>query len=522
MSEQVLDLRLVVSTLRRLRRPLLAAAVIGGGLGVLMVPVFPPQYTSSAQVLLPAQTTESGQPSARDAATERRVALSDVVLAPAAKSLQPPMSLEEARARVDVSPASSDVLEFTAKGTTAKEAEALAQASADSEVEYQTSAASSLSQIEQASLKSRENELRSQLDVVGTEIDKTKARLEGADGGTQAARDDAATLAQLVGQQSDLVLKLSTLQDSVDSAQTGVASVIQAATPAERPLVWRYYAVWAVIGALVAALLVAISGLARGRRDRRLGTRDEIAGGLGATVLASVRGRVPRDAAGWSTLLQTYEPDAVERWALRQAMEQLGIPAPGSTDGMDDRSGASAKPVDVVLVALADDLRGLAAAVQLASHTASLGVTTGLSTLGQHPSANACWTALSTYAPGEEARPNLFVTSRRKRQSDLQVHVRLAVLDRKEPHLERLRPAASAVAFCLAAGAATAEDLARAAVVVFEAKGRIRGAIVADPDSLDRTTGRFGVSDRAQETALPSPLTGFERRSSRHGPRGSR
>jgi hypothetical protein len=61
----------------------------------------------------------------------------------------------------------------------------------------------------------------------------------------------------------------------------------------------------------------------------------------------------------------------------------------------------------------------------------------------------------------------------------------------------------------IASGAASAEDLARVAVRADDAGRRIDALVVADPDDLDRTTGRLLHRERAQQVALPGRLTGL-------------
>lgn len=522
MSEQTLDLHRALSIVRRQRRTIAAVTALGALGGVLLVQVHPPQYSSTTKVLLPAQSAQaggqSGQDAGRDMDTELQIAISDVVLVPASRAVSPPLSLEETRDRVTVTAGAGDVLKFEATGRSASAAEALAVAVADAEVAYQDNASSSLSQIQLAALEERRADLQRQLETVAQEIQRTRARLEGAPPDTERSKNDASTLAQLTAQQSDLVLQDSALQDRLDASRTGSASVIESATPATRPLAWVYYGLWALAGALMGFLLAAGVAIAFGRRDRRLRTRDEIADALGSPVLASVRGRSPRDAAGWSSLLEGYTPDAVDTWAWRQALDTLGL-----AEVLSARATATGKvrpPTRfLTVVSLSDDPRGLALGTQLASHLSSLGVETAVTAFQRHDSADACWTALSSYPAGEKIRPRLRVEWRRRRLADVDVVVRIAVIDRREPALPVMEGQPAAV-LALASASATAEDLARAAVAVFESGGRIHGIFVADPDPLDRTTGRLVGAERSRQVPLPYRLTGLEGRTGQRGAPG--
>jgi hypothetical protein len=163
----------------------------------------------------------------------------------------------------------------------------------------------------------------------------------------------------------------------------------------------------------------------------------------------------------------------------------------------------------VVVVVPADDPGALAVAGQLASHTASLGVPTLLTARQRHAAADALW---ATSAKGEETRPGLRVDPRRsavRAKTPADLLLELVVVDRQQPVLPDLRRA-DAIVLIVSSGTATEEDLARVAVAAYDSGGRFRGIIVADPDSLDQTTGRLLQAQRAAEPPLPMKLTGVE------------
>jgi hypothetical protein len=87
--------------------------------------------------------------------------------------------------------------------------------------------------------------------------------------------------------------------------------------------------------------------------------------------------------------------------------------------------------------------------------------------------------------------------------------VTLVVLDRRHPEVGDV-PTEGRTLIALSAGSATAEDLARAAVVLDDAGLRIDGMVVANPDDLDNTSGRVPQRQRAA-VSLPSRLTGAGR-----------
>jgi subunit length determinant Wzz-like protein len=514
-SEQVVDLRSTVAILRRNRVVLVGAAVLGLAAGGCYVPLRPAMYTSSSLVLLPPPAqTSSGQVTSRDVETEVRIASSDVVLGPAGAAVSPQMSAHTVARRVDINAPTSDVIQIKASARTPALAEALSQAVADADVTYLKEAASSLSNAQLAALTARGNLLQASLDSVTGEIHKTVSRGQNEDPTSAAGKADAVALAQLTAQQASLALKIDQVKEDAAKGsqplnQTGAAAtVIQAASPAARPGLVGRLLVFGFLGLAVAVALTALVLTAFGRRDRRLRYRDEMADALGSAVIGSIRSRMPRSVAGWASLLENYTPGTVDAWALRQALRQLvlGESASGARSG-DERGAKPRHPVSVTVLTLADDPRGLAVAPQIASYAASVGVTTRFVALQRHESAAALWAACSNLSDYDEVRPGLVVDTQADQPHDVDLTIVLAVLDRRRPELTLL-PRASVTILAVSSGSATAEDLARAAVTADEAGSRIDGILVADPDSLDRTTGRLSQQERLHQVALPTRLTG--------------
>jgi hypothetical protein len=264
-------------------------------------------------------------------------------------------------------------------------------------------------------------------------------------------------------------------------------------------------------GLLAALLLSAIALVLLGRRDRRLRYRDEMADAMGSPVVGSVRSRVPRNIAGWVTLLADYEPGTVDAWALRQSLRQL-TPLERGAD-VPEGAGGEARvphPGSIAVIALADDQRGLALGPQLASYAASAGVETTLHMVQRHDSAAALWAAASQVAGSEPVRPGLHVSVNPAEpdKTPSSLNVLLVVVDRRSPRLPKLPPT-SATMISVAAGAATAEELARVAVTADDAGRRIDAIVVADPDNLDRTTGRLLQRERVHQVPLPARMTGL-------------
>ena len=530
MAEQSVDLRSALSILRRRRLLLVLAAMLGVMAGLAFVVEQPSMYSSRSSVLLPPVKPVDGQVPARDMKTEVRVATSDVVLGPAGATLSPPMSAQALGRFVRVSASTTDVLDVVAKADTAARAEAISRAVAAAEVAYVTRSGSSLTSAETTALQKRQQELEGSLATVNAEIKKTQARLTAEDPASTQGQADAAALAQLTAQQASLVLQIDGVkQKSVDSQPLGGASVFDK-SPAKRPGLVERSIVFAMVGLLLAEALAALVLILSGKRDRRLRYRDEIADALGTPVLASVRSRAPRNVAGWGSLLESYAPGTVDAWALRQAMRQLALTASGGARP-GERGEGLLHPPSITVIVLSGDVKALAMAPQLAAYAAGSGLRTALVAAQRHESAAALWAACS--GDRSEVRPGLLVDteqpegqpdeqpdglSRAETEArpvpevgDVELTVVLAVVDRAEPEVADVSGVrdSSVTVLAVSSGFATAEELALAAVKADDAGCRIDGILVADPDDLDRTTGRLLQHERAQQVSLPTHLTGI-------------
>jgi capsular polysaccharide biosynthesis protein len=508
-TEQIMDLRSTWAILRRGTRVLALAAALGGVAGGVAGYLLPPPFTSTSIVLLPPQP-QGPSAGVHPIDTHVQIARSDAVLGPAGKEVSPRLNTAQVRERVDIQPRAADVLSITATATTAARAEALSEAVAQSELRYLESAASTLGEDARDALSARAAALAKSLAAVNTEIQKARDRLSRESTESPEGRADAAALAQLTAQQGSLALQIDGIQRQVaDSTRTsgGPTSgfdLIQHASPAVRTSLVARIASFTVLGALAALIVAGLVLVLRGRQETTMRSRDQIADAIGVAVAASVQSTRPRSVAGWTTLLQDYEPDNVERWTLRQLLRLVTPGHPGSLAGFH----AEGESPEVVVVTLSDDVRAVAVGPQLASFAASTGLATTLVTAQSHESANALWAACSGLAPEEHPRPGLSVDGRHihDQADDLVVHV--AVLDRKRPEL-RVRAAEHSVTLlAVSAGAASADDLARVALAADDARHAIARIIVVDPDPLDRTTGRLVPSERNQYAPLPSFLTG--------------
>lgn len=262
------------------------------------------------------------------------------------------------------------------------------------------------------------------------------------------------------------------------------------------------------IGLLAGVLAGAIIALAVGRGDRQLRERDQVANSIGVPVLASIPAEQPRDAAGWTELLERYQPRAIDAWHLRKALQQLGFAGTfagrvGSTNG----SAAGSAPTLAVL-SLSSDRKALALGPQLAAFAAGMGIRTAL-VLGPQHGARIAATLHAACLAGPVMRSgNLLVATRDRTNttewpSDVALIVVVGVVDGDNPRVADTIPARVTV-LSVSAGATTAEQLARVATNAAIDGRAITGVLLANPDAADQTTGRTPQVGRAPERRMPA------------------
>ncbi len=129
MSEQVLDLRRFLQIARRHKAIVVAATVLGllAGLGFTLLN--PPLPTSNALVVLAPSVT-------RYIRTQVVIAASDPVLEGAVRLVTPPETLQTLRNNVKATSLTSNIVSITARGNTAAQSERIANAVAESYIDY--------------------------------------------------------------------------------------------------------------------------------------------------------------------------------------------------------------------------------------------------------------------------------------------------------------------------------------------------------------------------------------------------
>jgi capsular polysaccharide biosynthesis protein len=270
---------------------------------------------------------------------------------------------------------------------------------------------------------------------------------------------------------------------------------LPATSAAGTTLPWRlFYAAGA--GVLAGAVIGLIVALAVGRGNRWLRERDEIADSIGVPVLASVRVSHPAKPAGWTELLDTYEPEAADAWRLRKVLREVGA---ATGDGSS-----------VAVLSLTDDRKALALGPQLAAFAAKQGIPATL-VLDSRQDAKVtaalragCAAAAGPRGPG---RPDVAVIN--PDEDTLPsggLVVVVAVVDGRAPRVAATMRATTTV-LGVTSGVVTAQQLARIAASAAGGGRDIIGILVADPDPGDPTTGRLPQLARLGQRRMPTRMT---------------
>jgi capsular polysaccharide biosynthesis protein len=264
-----------------------------------------------------------------------------------------------------------------------------------------------------------------------------------------------------------------------------------------------------LIGVIVGTLIGIIVALAVRRNERTLRERDQIANSIGVPVLASLPVDHPSDPAGWVKLLDDYHPDIVDAWHLRKALQYLGV------SGLNPADGNGVGAASLTVISLSSDKGALALGPQLAAFAASLDIPTTL-VIGAQGDVNTAATlrtacAIPPPAPARRLGKLRVIVAD---DGDLdgrpkgRLTIVVTVVDGNTPQMPDTMRTATAV-LAVSAGAATAEQLARAAVCAAVDGRDVVGILVADPDKTDRSTGRIPRLVQPARRRMPTRLNGF-------------
>jgi capsular polysaccharide biosynthesis protein len=564
-AERTPDLNAGLAVVRRRWYVVAVAGLLGLAAGVLYSALVPAQLTSKAVVLLASNDSSGGDSGDSGILTQVQIVLSTPVLAKAGTAVTPRLSAAQVRERVTVEGATSQLVAIFAVSSRAHEAEALAQAVAESYVATLVDNARSVTGEIVGDLRTRAADLTQQIKNLQVQLVAANGRMSREPPRSPARIRDGQLTTQLTAEQADVATQLERVRSQLaaSGAFTGgstLASILSSAEPATGTGPVTGAVTWGGLGALLGAVVGAGAVVLRARRDPRLRARDDVADAVGSTVIADVRSRPQRSVAEWSALLEAYEASPVDAWAFRQLLRALAF---ADSTRVGRVSGRVEHPRSVTVVTLAGDRRGLAIAPQLAAFAASLGLSTRFVLATGHDAAASLWAACSMER-GSQPRPNLTLEARAEgpgnaawvagnseldpfdrllkgsppagpdgedgapaqappsiddspevvldpqtppRHPAPDLTIVLAVLDGKEPRLGDTHLTAATI-LAIAPGVGTREELAQLAVAVDDAGRRIDGVVVADPDPDDRTTGRRTLDERARQAPLPLRITG--------------
>ena len=147
MSQKALDVRRSVQIVRRHKVLVGIVMVLGAVGGGAYAVLHPPVLTSTALIALQPPTSQNAQNTQQPAAggidpftsTQEVVAASDSVLQAALHDARPAMSLDRLRRNIQVGSPAADIISINAKGKSAADAEATANAVAASYIAYVSS-----------------------------------------------------------------------------------------------------------------------------------------------------------------------------------------------------------------------------------------------------------------------------------------------------------------------------------------------------------------------------------------------
>ncbi|GAV37458.1 Wzz/FepE/Etk N-terminal domain-containing protein [Streptomyces acidiscabies] len=284
MSDDTIRLVTVGRILRRRRRLLVLLAVVGALVGYGAWLVFPPQYTTSASVLLPGAWEE------RELLTQAQIATSSVVIDRAAATLgRPGVDGGTLKGRVSATAADGNIVKIAATDGTPKGAQQIADEVARQFVAFAARVAGEKAGSDAAS---GPEELRQLVTQTGRRI----SELADAAGTGESVES--------VQTRTELTKLRTALQEAVTKLnQAGPASGKAAMVvmgPAPRPTgeAPPTRTQLTVGGGLLFFLLAVIGHLTAARMSRRLRTETEIAGALGSTLLGTVDVPAGRRARG--------------------------------------------------------------------------------------------------------------------------------------------------------------------------------------------------------------------------------
>ena len=273
------------------------------------------------------------------------------------------------------------------------------------------------------------------------------------------------------------------------------AGILSAATDATQGSLRLRLLLAGLVGVVLGTVIGVIAAFALGRNRRPLRKRSEIASASGVPVLASMPVSHPSSPAAWASLLELYRPAPSDAQSLRRVLHGLG---PGdSLPGHRDNSRHVLR-----VFSLASDPGALAVGPQLAVFAASSGIRTTL-IIGTHEYAKMSASLRTAYSAARDMslkqlgmlNVGVLDGGDDDRLPAPPLAVIVNVVSSRSRLLTGTTPSTAAL-LAVSAGAATGEQLARMAARIATNGQPLVGAIVANPDAADSTSGRASRSAR--------------------------
>lgn len=485
MSEQVLDVKGSVKLVRRFWRTVLVFVVLGAAAAEAYAIAVPGRYRATALVLLPGARISQAGTRTLTITTATGIATSSAVLAPAGRRAGSSLSLTALEHSVTATAATGSVLQITASGSSARQAERLANAVAGGLVSFVTSSSSVANDHALTGVLHQIERTSAQLKAVQVKLGLARQRLAVAAPRSAGAKQDAATVTDLTARQANLTFELNGLktqaaQDQLNrTAANQGTEVIQRAAIAASPSV-AMPILDALVGAVGGLVVGSVVVLAWRRHDPRLWTRDAISQAVGAPVVLSLEVAARQTSPAWDALFDTYRPSAAESWNVRRALRELGAGERGAPG--------------LFLLSYADDAAGVSLALQAVVVAASSGLETAVSVVaGEHVLSLLQAACARLEARGAGARPGLTIRAgdvARGEGPTPDLTVTVYVLDRQQPWIPTLHRRAAKTVLSVSAGLASAEQLAQLAIAADGGGEPVQAVFVANPVPDDHTAGR--------------------------------
>jgi capsular polysaccharide biosynthesis protein len=460
MSQQALDLGRSIQIVRRHRVfvvVVVTLAVLGGAAYAVLKP---PMVTSTALIALPTSTNAQSAAATTTGgtdpftATQEVVAGSSQVLAGALPNVRPAMSVTQLHHNIQVGSPSPDIISIIAQGKNAADAEANANAVANSYVSYVNSPHSAVGHI-------------------------TAHLLESASSASGPAKTSRVVIYALVGGLIGMLIGII---------------VVLAIGRSDRRLRARDEIANSIGIPVLASVPVAHPSSAAGWTK----------------LFESYK---PAAVHAWQLHTALRQAGMTRRG--RHAYNSNGNGSSlhhGDPASMYDGDGG---PFTLGVLSLSSDSRALALGPQLAAFAASQEIPTALVIGPQQDAAATATLRTACAAPPSEASTRhglLQVTAYDEGavnlKPDTSLVVVVAVVDSRAPKMpDTIRTNATVLG--VSASATTAEQLARAAVAAAADGREITGILVADPDPADQTTGRVPYLARPARRGLPNRLRGI-------------